>query len=196
MYNLHIWSWLLTPIFPGCKIRLFLLFRYPLPSFFFGMHSGQVDVPLVFLCSNGQLSEIVCKVKCVLNCSFIRFRQKARWNARFVLLHRDNQSELSGFQLHGQRNWRVIIVSGNVSACSRHWWNQIQNSLGWGWHSRCMSASSRANFGRNQVEGFASARTYTLMPYLLGLFGMYCLKLHSPLNPWRDSSTVQPVTGV
>ena len=41
-----------------------------------------------------------------------------------------------------------------------------------------------------------SARTYTLMPYLLGLFGMYCLKLHIPLNPWRDSSIVQPVPGV
>jgi hypothetical protein len=41
-----------------------------------------------------------------------------------------------------------------------------------------------------------SARTYTLMPYLFGLFGMYCLKLHLPLNPWRDSSTVQPVPGV
>jgi len=40
------------------------------------------------------------------------------------------------------------------------------------------------------------ARTYNLMAYLLGLFGMYCLKLHIPLNPWRDSSTVQQILGI
>ena len=91
-------------LFPGRKIRLFLHFRYPRLSFFSGTHSGQVAVPLVFLWRNGQQSEIVCMVKRVLNCSFICFRQKAGRNARFVLLHCVNQSELSGFQLHGQRN--------------------------------------------------------------------------------------------
>ena len=91
-------------LFPGCKIRLFLLFQYPHLSFFSGCISGQEDDPLVFLWSNGQQSENVCMVKCVSNCSFICFRQKAGWNARFVLLHSANQSELSGFQLHGQRN--------------------------------------------------------------------------------------------
>ena len=138
-------------LFPGCEIRLFLLFQYPRLYFFFGMHSGQEDDPLVFLWSKGKQGEIVCMVKCVLNCSFICFRQKAVWNARFVLLHRANQSDLSEFQLHGQRNWPVIIVSGNVSACSRNWRNQIQN-----WQSRCMSATSCGNFGRNQAEGFAN----------------------------------------
>ena len=63
-------------LFPGCKIRLFLLFQYPSLSFFFGMHSGQEEDPLVFLCSNGQQSEIVCMVKCVLNCSFTAFAKK------------------------------------------------------------------------------------------------------------------------
>ena len=53
------------------------------------------------------------------------------------------------------RVWRVIVVSGKVSACSRNWQNQIQNSLGWDLQSRCMSATSRGNFGRNQEEGFA-----------------------------------------
>jgi len=101
-------------------------------------------------------------VKFVLNCSFICFRQKAWWNVRFVLFHRANQSELSGFQLHGQRNWRVIIVSGNVSTCSRHWWKQIQNSLCCDWQSRCISASSLVNFGRNQVEGFAISQNIYL----------------------------------
>ena len=126
------------------------------------MHSGQEDDPLIFLWSKGQRSEIVCMVKCVLNCSFICFRQKAGWNACFVLFHRSNQSELSGFQLHGQRNWRVIIVSGNVSACSQNWRNQIQNSLGWDWQSQCMSASSRVNFGRNKVEGFTISQNIHL----------------------------------
>ena len=114
---------------------------------------------------------------------------KAGWNARFVLFHRVNQSELSGFQLHGQRNWRVIIVSGNVSACSRNWRNQIQNSMGWDWQSRCMRASSRVNFGRNQVQGFAVSQNIYLDAVFIRLFGMYCLKLHFPLNSWRDSST-------
>ena len=41
-----------------------------------------------------------------------------------------------------------------------------------------------------------SARTYTLMPYLLSFFCMYCLNVHIPLNPWSDSSTVQSVPGV
>ena len=100
-------------------------------------------------------------VKCILNCSFICFCQKAGWNARFVLFHRANHSELSGFQLLGQRNWCVIIVSGNVSACSRNWRNQMQNNLGWDWQSRCMSASSRVNFGRNQV-GFAISQNIYL----------------------------------
>jgi len=89
--------------FLGCKTHLFLLFQYTRLSFF-GMHSGQEDDSLVFLWSNGQQSEIVCMVKCVLNCSFICFCQETGWNARFVLFHRANQSELSGFQLHGQRN--------------------------------------------------------------------------------------------
>ena len=90
-------------LFPGCKILLFLLFQLPRLSFF-GMNSGQEDDPLVFLWSNGQQSEIICMVKCVLNCSFICFRQKAGWNACLLLFHRANRSELSGFQLHGQRN--------------------------------------------------------------------------------------------
>ena len=90
-------------LFPGCKIRLFLLFQYPRLSFF-GKHSGQEDEPLVFLWSNGQQSEIFCMFKCALKCSFIYFVQKASWNARFVLFHRANNSEFSGFQLHGQRN--------------------------------------------------------------------------------------------
>ena len=107
-------------------------------------------------------SEIVCMVKCVLNCSFICFDQKAGWNERIVLFYRANQSELSGFQLYGQRNWRVIIVSGNVSAFSRNWWNQIQNSLGRDWQSRWMSARYRVNFGRNQVEGFAISQNIYL----------------------------------
>jgi hypothetical protein len=34
----------------------------------------------------------------------------------------------------GQFDPTVIIVSGNVSVCSRNWRNQIQNSLGWDWH--------------------------------------------------------------
>jgi len=59
-------------LFPGCKTRIFILFQYPHLSFF-GMHSGQEEDPLVFLWSNGQLSEIVCVVKCVLNCSFTCF---------------------------------------------------------------------------------------------------------------------------
>ena len=90
-------------LFPGCKIRLFLLFQYPFLSFF-SECIVQEEGPLVFLWSNGQQSEIVCMIKCVLNCSFICFRQKSGWNARFVLFIRANQSELSGFQLHGQRN--------------------------------------------------------------------------------------------
>ena len=105
-------------------------------------------------------------VKCVLNCSFICFFQKAGWNARFVLFHHANHSELSGFQLLGQRNWRVIIVSGNVSSSSRNWRNHIQNSFGWDWQSRCMSANSRVNFGRNQVEGFAISQNI----YLVAVF--------------------------
>ena len=40
------------------------------------MHSGKEDDPLVFLWNNGQQSEIVYMLKCVLNCSFICFRQK------------------------------------------------------------------------------------------------------------------------
>ena len=83
---------------------IYFFFSSILVSLFFGMHSEQEDDPLVFLWGNGQQSEIVCMVKCVLNCSFICFRQKAWWNARFVLFHRANQSDLSGFQLHGQRN--------------------------------------------------------------------------------------------
>ena len=125
------------------------------------MHSGKGDEPLVFLRSNGQQNEIVCMVKRVLNSYFICFRQEAGWNARFVPFHRSNQSDLSGFQLHGQRNWRVIIVRGNVSVCSRNWQNQIQNSLGWDWQSRCMSASYRVNFWRNRVEGCAISRIYS-----------------------------------
>ena len=84
--------------------HFYLFFSSILFSLFFGMHSGQEDNPLVFLWSNGQQNEILCMVKCVLNCPFICFRQKAGWNARFVLFHRANQSELSGFQLHGRRN--------------------------------------------------------------------------------------------
>ena len=82
-------------LYPGCKIRLFLLFQYLLLSFF-GIHSGEEDDPLVFLWSNGQQSEIVCMVKCVLNCSFICFRQKAGWIASLVLFHRANRRELFG----------------------------------------------------------------------------------------------------
>ena len=94
---------------------------------------------------------------------FLHLLSPRRWvDARFVLFHRANQSELSGFQLHGQRNWRVIIVSCNVSVCSRNWRNQIQNGLGWNWQSQCMSVSSRVNFGRNRVEGFAISQNIYL----------------------------------
>ena len=99
----HLIMTLHTTFFLVVKYVCFF-FTSILVSPFFGMHGGQEDDPLVFLWSNGQQSEIVCMVKCVLNCSFICFRQKAGWNAHFVLFHRANQSELSGFQLHGQRN--------------------------------------------------------------------------------------------
>jgi len=84
--------------------HIYFFFSIILLSLFFGMHSGQEDDSLVFLWSNGQQSEIVCMVRCVLNCSFICFRQEAGWNAHFVLFHRANRSEISGFHLHGQRN--------------------------------------------------------------------------------------------
>ena len=74
-----------------CPHHLFLVvkhihffFSIILVCLFFRMHSGQEEDPLVFLWSNGQQSEIVCMVKCVLNCSVICFRQEAGWNARFV----------------------------------------------------------------------------------------------------------------
>jgi len=51
-------------------------------------------------------------------------------------------------------------------------------------------------FEETKKKILLSARTYNFMPYLLGSFGMYCLKLHITLNPWRDSSTVQLVPGV
>ena len=34
--------------------------------------------------------------------------------------------------------------------------------MGWDWQSRCMGASSRVNFGRNQVEGFATSQNIYL----------------------------------
>ena len=48
---------------------VYFFFSSILVSLFFRMHSGQVDDPLVFLWSNGQQSEIVCMVECML-CSF------------------------------------------------------------------------------------------------------------------------------
>ena len=83
---------------------VYFFFSSILVSLFFRMHSGQEDDPLVFLWSNRQQSEIVCMVKCILNCSFICFHQNVGWNARFVLFHRANQRELLVFQLHGQRS--------------------------------------------------------------------------------------------
>ena len=137
------------------------------------MHSGQEDDPLVFLWGNGQQSEIVCMVKCVLNCSFICFRQKAGWNARFVLFHRANQSELSGLHLHGQRNWPIIIVSGNVSACSRTDGTKSRTAWVGTGNSGAWVQPPVEILEESKKKVLLSARTYTLMPYLLGLFGMY-----------------------
>ena len=182
-------------LFSGCKIILFL-FSIILVSIFFGMHSGQEDNSFVFLWSNGKLSEIICMVKCVLNCFFICFRQKAGWNARFVLFHRANQSELSGLHLHGQRNWPIIIVSGNVSACSRTDGTKSRTAWVGTGNPGAWVPPPVEILEETKKNVLLSARTYTLIPYLLGSFGSYCLKLRLPLNPWRDSSTVQPVPRV
>jgi len=66
----------LHQLFPGCKTRLFLLFQYPHLSFFSECIVDRKKTLSFFFWSNGQLSEIVCVVKCVLNCSFTCFRPR------------------------------------------------------------------------------------------------------------------------
>jgi hypothetical protein len=89
--------------FLGCKTRLFLLFHYLLYSFSDCIVDRKKTV-LFFLGATDTRVKLFAWSNAHWTVSSSAFAKKNGWIAGFVIFHRANQSEISGFQLNGQRN--------------------------------------------------------------------------------------------